>query len=692
MKNVVISVIFILLIASFTSFVYAQGEKREKEVAYEAILAAKDHMSKMQAAGFSIKRVNDTVIEAIVLYEGQVALEEKTGSADYSKVIETANSVAEIRKEAFKVYDELNALSKRLEELSKSQDMTEAIEIFNEAKREFEDERYEQTREAIDTCYKKINELQATFTRIKAIYEASTKTLAGFFARNYKTLTIIALILLIIYFFFGEKIMCYFLNRAIRKLEIEKQTLSNLIKKAQYEYFQKGAISEATYRIRISKFSELIRDINRRIPLLRVKIEELQKRKRRRAELIKKQLHKIGLYKTEEERQKALKLKQEKKRLKKEEEARKKAEKAKVREEKKRARQIEKRKRLLESKREKQKKEEEKKLRRDDKIRRKELLMQRAEKLRRAKLRKKERERAEKKREKERRKEERGKEKELAKKRKEEEKRREKEGRIRKKEEKRREKERRKEEEERRKKEELKREKKLPKEEKARKKEEERKRKEELEREKKLPKEERIRRKKEKKARKRAIAAAKIKKKILTFLHSIGLAKTEHEKAAIREAKRKKELRKQLKKQKKLVAKARAEKLKAIEKQRALKHKEKEKPRKEKIEEKEKAEKARLWEEKLREKEAKKKEEEAREKAEKAKRKELEGQEKARAKAKKKKEKEERKRLKKLGYGKIKNYVQKTKSIGFSDEQIKAKLEERGWPAELIKKAFDELG
>ena len=717
MKNVIIVVIFILLIASFASFVYAQGEKREKEVAYEAILAAKDHMSKMQAAGFSIKRVNDTILEAAILYEAQVALEEKTGSADYSKVIETANSVAEIRKEAFKVYDELSALSKRLEELSQSQNMSEAIEIFNEAKKEFEDERYEQTREAIDSCYKKINELQATLARIKAIYEASTKTLAGFFARNYKTLAIIALILITIYFFFGKKIRCYFINRAIRKLEIEKQTLNNLIKKAQYEYFQKGVISEGTYSIRVSKFGELIRDLNRRIPLLNVRIEEVKKRKERRVDSIEKLLHKIGLSKIKEEKEEKRKLNQEKERLRKEKLEEKKAEKVRLREEKKSAKQkreeekkkerekergererakaekkekkeAEKKKLELEKKRKKQKSEEEKKLKKEDKIRRGELLMQRAEKLKREKLRKKEEEVAREK-------------KEIAKK------------------------------EEEAKRKELKEEKKLPKEEKIKKKKEEKaKRKEAARRRKEAKRRAKLRRKAEKlkkkeeerpeKARKKVAIVAKGKKKILTFLRSIGLAKTKQEKALIREAKGLKELQKQKEKQKKLAAKAKVKKrgeAKKEEKRESLKLKQKKKQiGKGELERKkaEKEEKAKLREEKKKARQKKKegkkrerqkrkeekkrkraeeklrrKEEAAKRKEEKARRKELEKQD--RMKAKEKKEKEEQKGLGKIGFKKIKNYIQKTKSIGFSDKQIETKLAERGWPAELIRKAFGEL-
>lgn len=536
-----------LLLASFT--LAQQEEKREKEIAYEAILAAKDHMSKMQAADFSVRKVNDTILEATTLYEAQVALEEKTGSADYSRVIKAANSVAEIRKEAFKVYDELNALETRLKELSKSQDMSEAIKIFNEAKKEFEDERYEQTSEAIERCYKKINELQATLTRLKAIYEASTKTIAGFFARNYKAITIAALILLITYFFLGGKIRCYFINRAIRKLEIEKQTLNSLIKKAQYEYFQKGTVSEATYRIRISKFSELVRDINRRIPLLKVKIERVEKGKEKRLGFIKRHLYRLGLLKTKEEKQKVLKLKQERERLKKEElkkeegrkrgeKRRKEEEKLKKKEEKKRKKETERRGKL----REKEKKKEEERLEKEGKRRRKGLLVERAEKLKR----------------------------------------------------------------------------------------------------------EKIREKAEKAKLEEGKGAGELEKKR-------------------EEEKREKEVEEE---QKKLAAKPRVKK-EILKKEKEERKKEPERKKVEKVKWKE--EKRRLREEKKREKLRKK-------------------QEKNMLKEKRKREKEERKKLREIGFKKIKDYIKNTKREGFSEEQIKTKLLERGWPSKLVEEAFKEAG
>ena len=67
------------------------------------------------------------------------------------------------------------------------------------------------------------------------------------------------------------------LNRTIRRKLIEKklkavrlrkETLKGIIKQNQDDYFNKGIISEETFYIRNSKLGEMVRDIDRQIPLL----------------------------------------------------------------------------------------------------------------------------------------------------------------------------------------------------------------------------------------------------------------------------------------------------------------------------------------------------------------------------------------------------------------------------------------
>jgi hypothetical protein len=63
----------------------------------------------------------------------------------------------------------------------------------------------------------------------------------------------------------------------INHLNKEKEVVYNLIKELQKDYFEKQKIAENSYKIKIKKYGEIIRDINRQIPLLQA---ELEKKKR----------------------------------------------------------------------------------------------------------------------------------------------------------------------------------------------------------------------------------------------------------------------------------------------------------------------------------------------------------------------------------------------------------------------------
>jgi hypothetical protein len=65
------------------------------------------------------------------------------------------------------------------------------------------------------------------------------------------------------------------LNKKLEHLYLRRTTLKKLIAKTQKEFFEKGTIDETTYHIRLNKYGEIIRDINRQIPLVKEELESL---------------------------------------------------------------------------------------------------------------------------------------------------------------------------------------------------------------------------------------------------------------------------------------------------------------------------------------------------------------------------------------------------------------------------------
>lgn len=270
-KKVIYNYVFILLLLLVGPIVFAAAPSLDYNATLIALNQSRRDMQEMLEAGFSIARVNDTLSQAEQLFQAQYALQKAGGAPDYSLILERTKELTNIRKHAEEVSDELKALESRLKDVKSD---SEAYNIFNNAKKEFADERYEKVSALVEEAYSKITEEQAFQTRFIAIYEASTKTIVNFFKKNLKIILSIVASILIIYLVAHKKVKIFFINKKIDSLNFEKAILQKLIKKSQYEYFHLFKIPEELYHIRISKFGELIRDIDRQVPLL---VEEREK-------------------------------------------------------------------------------------------------------------------------------------------------------------------------------------------------------------------------------------------------------------------------------------------------------------------------------------------------------------------------------------------------------------------------------
>lgn len=264
-------VIFLIALSALPIYAFAKSEKAME--AENAIAQAEQDMAEMAKSGFNIIRVNDSLSEAKQVYQAQLALEETGGVPDYSQIIGTAKGIRELKKKASEVFDEIKALELKIAELE-GIDTKEISQIFERAKKELKDERYDEAKKAIDDTYKKIIEVQAVSSRLSALYEASTKTIMFFVAANWPILLAIAIASITGFVVFHKRFSIYRIMRKIKSLELEKQVIKDLLRETQKDYFEKKTLSESTFHIRLKKLSELARDIERRIPICK---EELAK-------------------------------------------------------------------------------------------------------------------------------------------------------------------------------------------------------------------------------------------------------------------------------------------------------------------------------------------------------------------------------------------------------------------------------
>ena len=266
-----IFIIFIIA-ALFSTTALAQTEINITKLDLDK---AEMEMEEMMEEGFNVVRYNDTLLAAKQEYDIQMFYISQNKSPDFGRLKTYLSKLSDIKQLAYKTRDELIVLEGVLNEtMASGVDVSEAQEVFKRAKSEFLSERYEQAKTAIDETYKKISEAEAVQAKLRQFYEATSRTFTNFIKANWKELLISTIVILIVIVLSYNGVRRYLIMQKIAFLERRKDVIRNLIAQAQRLYFEKGVLNEEEYHIKVSKYGEILRDINRQIPILK---EELIK-------------------------------------------------------------------------------------------------------------------------------------------------------------------------------------------------------------------------------------------------------------------------------------------------------------------------------------------------------------------------------------------------------------------------------
>lgn len=263
---------FFVSLVALSNIAYSQTQ----DDALAAIDKAGQHMQEMLAMNFSVARINDTLTEANYLFEAQELINRSGGKPDFSLIMKKADEIEQTRKYALNAYDELVALEKMVSGMSGA-NSTLIESYLAEAKDAFANERYEEARSKIEETYEKVSEQQALSTKLATALEASRKNIVAFVGSNWPGLTAGSAAFVVFVLFFGNRVYRVRVKRKMGMLDMEKNVIEGLIRETQKQYFDLGKMSEDTYKVHIKKFEEMIRDIERRIPLLRADLESGKK-------------------------------------------------------------------------------------------------------------------------------------------------------------------------------------------------------------------------------------------------------------------------------------------------------------------------------------------------------------------------------------------------------------------------------
>lgn len=240
-----------------------------------AIEEAKESINFMIEREIPINRVNESLQETIRLYEGELALERLNQNYKYDKIYEKVKEINSIKEASIKAADELKIFQETYEEYSLEINLSGMDKEYNEIIKSFQEERFEDTLPLIDIGYDKMSEVQSQQTTLRLFYDATSKNIKLFLKNNWLKILITGIVLILFLLFSRKAISKYFTYKKVEELNNRKIVLHELIKKIQRDYFDKTTISEDEYSIKLNKFTEMLRDIDRELPLLREEMIKL---------------------------------------------------------------------------------------------------------------------------------------------------------------------------------------------------------------------------------------------------------------------------------------------------------------------------------------------------------------------------------------------------------------------------------
>lgn len=237
--------------------------------AKQSIDQAQKDIFEMMSKNISIKRVNETYQEAIQIYSAQIALEEKGGNPDYKIVIRDASDISSIKKIALQAKDELAVFEENYQSAKKESDLSAFQNDYNSIMTSFSDERFEDTLTLINKGYTTISQIQSEQTTTNAVYLATSKTVKDFFIQNWFVILITCSVTLFLPLIFWNTLIKLKMKIKLNNLIVQKKAINGLIKEMQSNYFKTKKMSETEYNIKLKKYDELLRDIDRQVMVLR---------------------------------------------------------------------------------------------------------------------------------------------------------------------------------------------------------------------------------------------------------------------------------------------------------------------------------------------------------------------------------------------------------------------------------------
>lgn len=262
--------------------------------AEQAIWEGERTMAELRQQGFSIQFINDTILEArrvlqkanytarqmeaaarndtetVALLQEAIDLMKGTYSGkiveeSYAEVLRLMDIVRARRDPAYLLSDKISIVQAKVTDYAKQQIPTKrGAELLAEAKRSFQDERYEEALRYIDEANAELERSRAESPLLRALEESSK----GFLERNWKQLVGLVALLVIGIWASWKPMMRHRLRQRIKSLQVELATIAKLMEQAQRDCFERKTIAKITYDLRMDTYRKRRAEIQVMLPTL----------------------------------------------------------------------------------------------------------------------------------------------------------------------------------------------------------------------------------------------------------------------------------------------------------------------------------------------------------------------------------------------------------------------------------------
>jgi hypothetical protein len=262
-------VIVLLILLCSVSLVVAEANLTQQQKAEICLNESVVAIQSLSSYNISVVRFNDSLTKAQDLYNAQIIIESKKGRTNYETTISYCDQISSLKRVAVEAIDSRRVfLSFYKDTIDPNMNTLSVDDIISQIDAEIAGERYENVAALIDQGYNEISKIKSEQTALALAYSVAAKGIGGFIVSNWVWLVSVIVFLLVFYTLYRVKIALWLLNRKMMSLLLRKDTLKKLMSEAQKDYFQFGKIPESEYRIKIKNFGELVRDIDRQIPLI----------------------------------------------------------------------------------------------------------------------------------------------------------------------------------------------------------------------------------------------------------------------------------------------------------------------------------------------------------------------------------------------------------------------------------------